>query len=99
MQKYDAMYIIRPNVDEEARKALIAEMGALFTDRGATNLNVKEWGSRKLAYEIEDFKEGYYVDMEFELENPEALSEYDRVCNIKDAIIRHIVVKLPKTAK
>ena len=99
MQKYDAMYIIRPNVEEEARKSLIAEISAVLTDRGASNLTVKEWGSRKLAYEIEDFKEGFYVDMEFELDNVEALNEYDRVCNIKEAIIRHIVVKLPKTTK
>ncbi len=99
MQKYDAMYIIRPNVEEEARKNLIAEISAVLTDRGASNLTVKEWGNRKLAYEIEDFKEGYYVDMEFELDNVEALNEYDRVCNIKEAVIRHIVVKLPKTTK
>lgn len=97
MQKYDAMYIIRPNVEEEARKNLIAEVSKIFTDRGASSLHVKEWGSRKLAYEIEDFKEGYYVDMEVELENVEALAEYDRVCNIKEQILRHIVVKLPKT--
>lgn len=97
MQKYDAMYIIRPNVEEEARKNLIAEVSKIFTDRGASSLQVKEWGSRKLAYEIEDFKEGYYVDMEVELENVEALAEYDRVCNIKEQILRHIVVKLPKT--
>ena len=99
MQKYNAMYIIRPNVEEEARKNLIAEMNKIFTDRGATELRVNEWGTRKLAYEIEDFKEGYYVDMEFNLESPEALAEFDRVSNIREAILRHIVVKLPKGAK
>jgi len=95
MQKYDAMYIIRPNVEEEARKNLIAEITKVFTDRNAASVQVKEWGSRKLAYEIEDFKEGYYVDMEVELEDVSALAEYDRVCNIKETILRHIVVKLP----
>ena len=95
MQKYDAMYIIRPNVEEEARKNLIAEISKVFTDRNAASIQVKEWGSRKLAYEIEDFKEGYYVDLEFESDSNEALVEYDRVCNIKEQILRHIVVKLP----
>lgn len=96
MNKYDAMYIIAPTVDEEARKALIAEINAIFTSRGTSEVKVNEWGSRKLAYEINDFKEGYYVDLEFESDSNEALSEYDRVCNIKDSIIRHIVVKLPR---
>ena len=96
MNKYDAMYIIAPTVDEEARKALIAEINAIFTSRGTSEVKVNEWGSRKLAYEIDDFKEGYYVDLEFESDSNEALLEYDRVCNIKDSIIRHIVVKLPR---
>jgi small subunit ribosomal protein S6 len=94
--KYDAMYIIRPNVEEEARKAIIAEINAIFTSRGTSEVKVNEWGLRKLAYEIDDFKEGYYVDLEFESDSIEALGEYDRICNIKDTIIRHIVVKLPK---
>lgn len=96
MNKYDAMYIIAPTVDEEARKSLIAEINAIFTSRGTSEVKVNEWGSRKLAYEIDDFKEGYYVDLEFESDSNEALLEYDRVCNIKEAIIRHIVVKLPR---
>ena len=96
MNKYDAMYIISPTVDEEARKALIAEINAIFTSRGTQEVKVNEWGNRKLAYEINDFKEGYYVDLEFDCDSNEALLEYDRVCNIKDSIIRHIVVKLPK---
>ena len=94
--KYDAMYIIRPNVEEEARKAIIAEINAIFTSRGTSEVKVNEWGLRKLAYEIEDFKEGYYVDLELECDSNEVLAEYDRICNIKDTIIRHIVVKLPK---
>lgn len=96
MNKYDAMYIVAPTVDEETRKALIAEINAIFTSRGTKEVKVNEWGVRKLAYEINDFKEGYYVDLEFESDSNEALLEYDRVCNIKDSIIRHIVVKLPR---
>lgn len=99
MNKYDAMYIIRPNVEDEARKKIVDEISTLLTSRGATELKVNEWGKRRLAYEIEDFKEGYYVDMEFLLEDTEALVEFDRVANIKEAILRHIVVKLPKTSK
>jgi small subunit ribosomal protein S6 len=99
MNKYDAMYIIRPNVDEEGRKAIIAEVNEIFTSHGAESLRVREWGLRKLAYKIDDETEGYYVDMEFELDNADALREYDRVLNIKNTVIRHIVVKLPSDYK
>lgn len=96
MNKYDAMYIIRPSLDEEQRKAIIDEVNAIFTSRGTAEVKVNEWGKRRLAYEINDEKEGYYVVLSFESDSAEALNEYDRVCNIRDAIIRHIVVKLPK---
>lgn len=96
MNKYDAMYIIRPIVDEEARNALISEINAIFTSRGSSEPKVKEWGLRKLAYKIDDETQGYYVDMEVETDSNEALSEYDRILNIKHAVIRHIIVKLPK---
>lgn len=99
MNKYDAMYIIRPGVEEEARKALIAEINQIFISRGTPEVKVNEMGVRKLAYEIDDCTEGYYVDLEFECDNKEALAEYDRVLNIKDNVLRHIVVKLPETAK
>jgi len=98
MNKYDAMYIIRPTVDDESRKALIEEINQIFTSRGTKDIKVNEWGNRKLAYEIDDCKEGYYVDLEFESNSAEALAEYDRVLNIKDAILRHIIVKLPEVA-
>ena len=91
MKKYEVMYIIRPNVEEEARKALIAELDQAFLANGSEILNIKEWGMKDLAYEIEGEKKGYYV-----LENinatPEAIKEFERVANIKEAVIRHIVV-------
>ena len=53
---------------------------------------IKEWGQRDLAYEINDFKKGYYVKFVVNANN-EAVAEYDRICNIKEDIIRHILVK------
>ena len=61
MKKYEVMYIIRPNVEEEARKALIEEMNAVFTSKNSTVDNVKEMGMRELAYEIKHETKGYYV--------------------------------------
>ena len=50
MKKYEVMYIIRPNVEEEARKALIEEVNAIYTAKESSVDNVKEWGLRELAY-------------------------------------------------
>lgn len=91
MRKYEIMYIVRPSLEQEARVALISELNAILTDRGAEQLTVNEWGMRDLAYEIADFKKGYYVVIGV-MANPEATAEMDRVMKIKEDILRHIII-------
>ena len=76
----------------EQKKALVAELNALFTEKGGEILSVEEWGLKELAYEINDFAKGYYVKFAVNANN-ESVAEYDRICNIKEAVIRHILVK------
>ncbi|MFR6223609.1 MAG: 30S ribosomal protein S6, partial [Lactococcus lactis] len=54
MTKYEILYIIRPNIDEEAKAALVERFDGILTDNGAANLESKDWEKRKLAYEIND---------------------------------------------
>lgn len=91
MKKYEVMYIIRPEVAEDARKALIEEVNAVFTSNESTVENVNEWGLRDLAYEIKGCTKGYYVVL-YVNATPEAIDEFTRVANIKENIIRYIAV-------
>lgn len=91
MKKYEVMYIIRPNVEEEPRKALMAELEVAFTGNGSEVLNVKEMGLRELAYEIAGEKKGFYVLLNVNA-TPEAVKEFERLANIKEAVIRYITV-------
>ena len=93
MKKYEVMYIIRPSVEEEAKKAIIAEINEIFTNNASKVAEVKEWGLRELAYEIDGETKGYYVLVNVEA-TPEAVKEFERVANIKETVIRHIVVAL-----
>jgi small subunit ribosomal protein S6 len=92
MKKYLGMYIIRPDFTEEQVDSVIEELNKIFTDNGGEILEVNKWGLRDLAYEIQDFSKGYYVKF-FVNANNEAVKEYDRICNIKEEVIRHILVK------
>ena len=92
MKTYTGMYIIRPTLTEDGFKAVVAEINDLFVEKGGKVLEVAEWGVKDLAYEINDFKKGYYVKFVVEANN-EAVAEYDRICNIKEDIIRHILVR------
>ncbi|MEH7386159.1 30S ribosomal protein S6 [Bacillus sp. JJ1521] len=92
MRKYEVMYIIRPNIEDEAKKALVERFNGVLTDNGAEITNVKEWGKRRLAYEINDFRDGYYMILNV-MSNSEAVNEFDRLAKISEDIIRHIIVK------
>ncbi len=93
MNKYESMYILKPDLEEEARKAIIDKFSALVTDNGGKVEKVDEWGQKKLAYEIDYIKEGYYVLMTFEA-LPEFPLELERNYNINDSVIRFNVIRL-----
>lgn len=92
MRKYEIMYIIRPNVDEDAKKELVERFNTILSDNGATVDKVTEMGKRRLAYEIDDLREGYYMLVNVTAETA-AINEFDRLAKINDAIIRHMAVR------
>ena len=92
MRKYEVMYIIRPTVDDEAKKAVIDRFNNVLTSNGAEITGTKDWGKRRLAYEINDFRDGFYQIVNVQ-SDAAAVQEFDRLAKISDDIIRHIVVK------
>lgn len=93
MKKYEIMYIIRPTVEYEARKALIERFDAVLTGEGAEIIESKEWGKRRLAYEIDDLREGYYQLVTANADGA-AIEEFTRLANINENIIRHMAVRI-----
>ena len=49
-------------------------------------------GSRKLAYEINDYTDGYYIVINFEATS-ETVKEMDRIAKISDQILRHMIIR------
>ncbi|MEK4762556.1 30S ribosomal protein S6 [Viridibacillus sp. FSL E2-0187] len=92
MKKYELMYIIRPNIEEDAKKALVERFNDILTSNGAEVIESKEWGKRRLAYEINDFREGFYQIVKINAD-AKAINEYTRLANISEDIIRHIAVR------
>ena len=87
---YETMFIVSLANGEEAVKALVAKFQALAEQNG-TDVSVEEWGSRKLAYPINDKEDGYYVLMNFTSGNAFP-RELDRLLRINDGIMRSLIV-------
>ncbi len=88
-EKYEALYIINPQLTEEDTQALVEKFKAMVEAEG-TLTAIDEWGKRRLAYEIDDLTEGYYVLMNFECK-PDFPAELDRVMKITDGIMRCMI--------
>ncbi|GAB3797836.1 30S ribosomal protein S6 [Virgibacillus kimchii] len=92
MRKYEIMYIIRPDIEEEAQTSLIERFNNILTDNGAEIEKVDEKGKKRLAYEINDYRDGYYVVINFKSDET-AINEFDRLAKFSDDIIRHMAIR------
>ena len=86
---YELMYIIAPNLDEEATAAMVEKFKTLIEENGTIN-EMEEMGKRRLAYPINDFVEGYYVLVKF-TSAPAFPAELERILGITESVLRSLV--------
>lgn len=91
MKKYEVVLIFAPNMEEEERNTLVERFKGIVETNGTVD-NVDVWGSRKLAYEINDFQEGYYVLLNI-TSGADVVDEVDRIAKITDNVIRHMIIR------
>lgn len=94
MRKYEIMFIVRPTLSVEEKKNVIAKFSKILTDNKATITGEKDMGQRELAYEIKDFKSGFYYVITLEANDDKAISEFDRQARNSQDIIRHLITKI-----
>ncbi|MBN6203521.1 30S ribosomal protein S6 [Staphylococcus saprophyticus] len=93
MRTYEVMYIVRPNIEEDAKKAVVERFNGILASHDSEVLETKDWGKRRLAYEINDFSEGYYNIVRIQTADNEATDEFQRLAKISDDVIRYIVIR------
>jgi len=93
---YETLFVIDPDLTEEATRALIEKFTSLIAANGEIE-STDEWGKRKLAYPINDKPEGYYVLVNFKSEGT-LPSELERIFGITEGILRFIVIRHEETA-
>ena len=92
MKKYELCVVVTTKIEDEERVATIEKVKDVITRFGGNVTNVDEWGKRKLAYEIQKMKEGFYYFIQFEAESS-APAEIESRIRIMDNVLRYLVVK------
>ena len=95
MSKYEALYVLRTDIEEQAIHDNVEKFNALIAENGGTVAKCDERGKRRLAYPIDYKNEGYYVLLEIEAP-AELPAELERNFRISDAVIRYLVTRMPE---
>ncbi|MBQ9157571.1 MAG: 30S ribosomal protein S6 [Eubacterium sp.] len=92
MNKYELAVVLNAKLDDDARADALEKVKALIERFGGTVTNVDEWGKKRLAYEIQKMREGYYYFIQFDASS-ETPAEIERRIRIMEPVIRYLCVK------
>lgn len=91
MNKYETIYILDNRMEEDAKTAINEKFKSVIESAGQIE-NIDVWGSRKLAYPINDLTDGYYVMVHFKSDS-QLPHELERVYRITEGLLRYIIIR------
>ena len=92
MRDYELVYILTPDVNEEALPEAMERVNRMISGRGATITDSQRWGRRRLAYPIKRFLEGTYIVSQLQM-TPERAVEVDNGLKLTEEVLRHLLVR------
>ena len=92
MNKYELAVVLSAKLEDEERAAALEKVQGYITRFGGTVTNVDDWGKKRLAYEIQKMKDGFYYFIQFEAE-PTCPSEVEAHVRIMEPVIRYLCVR------
>jgi len=92
MNKYELAVVVNAKIEDEERAAVVDKCKALIERFGGTITNVDEQGKKRLAYEIQKMREGFYYFIQFDAESS-APAEIESRIRIMDNVLRYLCVR------
>ena len=92
MNKYELAVVLTTMIEDEQRAAVIEDVKAMIARFGGSVTGVDEWGKKRLAYEIQKMKEGFYYFISFEA-GPECPGEIEQRMRIMENVLRYLCIR------
>jgi small subunit ribosomal protein S6 len=92
MNKYELALVLNAKIEDDARAAELEKVKEIITRFGGTITAVDEWGKKRLAYEIQKMREGFYYFIQFDADATTPAEIESRV-RIMDNVLRYLCVK------
>ena len=93
MRTYETLYIIRPELEEDAVQTVATGVESLITESGGAIVRSEIWGKRRLAYEVKKCTEGIFVLVRFQADQT-FVAKLEQHFRLAEDIIRDLVVHM-----
>jgi small subunit ribosomal protein S6 len=93
MRRYELMLLFRPDLEDDKLQSAVEKVTRAVVNAGGALTKVSPWGKRRMAYEIQHFREASYFLLHFDIQ-PSAIREIERGLLISEEILRHLVTVL-----
>ncbi|USN53496.1 MAG: 30S ribosomal protein S6 [Candidatus Nomurabacteria bacterium] len=94
MQHYELLLLINPRFTDEEAEQYASTLQKHISDIGGQITKIENMGKRRLAYEINHLKQGFYVLLELDIDGTK-LAELDRIFRLEQDLVRHQIIRLP----
>ena len=92
MNKYELALVVNAKIEDDARVATVEKVKEYITRFGGTITNVDEWGKKRLAYEIQKMREGFYYFIQFDADET-VPGELEQNIRIMETVIRYLCIR------
>jgi len=94
MRYYETLYIVNPNLENEALDITMGEIGTELEKTKSKLINHRVWGKKRLAYQIENQKYGSFILLQFEGGEQNQMNEFNTWMKLNNSVLRHMTVAL-----
>ena len=94
MRYYETLYIVNPNLENEALATTMGEIGTELEKTKSKLINHRVWGKKRLAYQIDNQKYGSFILLQFEGGEQDQMNEFHTWMKLNNAVLRHMTVSL-----
>ena len=96
MRYYETIYIVDPNLDNTILEKTMTEIGQELEKTKAKIINHRDWGKKRLAYQVSNQKYGSFILLQFEIKELNKINDFDSWLKLNSLVLRHMTVSLDK---
>ena len=96
MRYYETIYIVDPNLENTVLQKTMAEIGQELEKTKAKIINHRDWGKKRLAYQVDNQKYGFFILLQFEIKELSKMNDFDSWLKLNNLVLRHMTVSLER---